>query len=129
MSKRRFAFVCGKTAVATAVAIALAGCFGGSAQNSRVGAEIVEGGVIFRYYDTNASHVFLVGDFNGWAPRADSLADENGDGEWTLFINLAPGVYQYRLVVDDNWIADPRNPEKVSDGFGGENSIVRVPPR
>jgi 1,4-alpha-glucan branching enzyme len=116
-----------RTAVAAALGAAVLGCFGGPAQNIRGGSEIVEGGVIFRYYDTDAARVYLVGDFNNWSPRADPLVDENGDGQWTLFINLPPGVYQYKFVVDDTWIPDPRNPERASDGFDGENSVIRVP--
>ena len=54
------------------VVIAL-GCFGGSGRESelRGGPEIVEGGVVFRYYDPKATRVNVVGDFNGWSPRAD----------------------------------------------------------
>ena len=116
-----------RAAIAAAV-LAAAGCFGGSGQNvSRIGPEIVEGGVIFHYFDKGAARVNVVGDFNNWSPKTDAMVDENGDGEWTLFYTLAPGVYQYKFVVDGKqWITDPRNPEKVSDGFEGENSVLRV---
>ena len=114
--------------VTAAAVVAAAGCFGGSAQNvSRTGPEIVDGGVIFHYFDRGAARVNVVGDFNNWSPKTDAMVDDNGDGEWTLFYNLAPGVYQYKFVVDGKqWITDPRNPEKVSDGFEGENSVLRV---
>lgn len=118
-----------RTAIALFLAAAAIGCFGGSGRNvPRGGPEIVEGGVIFRYYDKNASRVNVVGDFNNWSPRADAMVDENGDGEWTLFYTLKPGVYQYKFVVDgSHWIPDPRNPDKMNDGFEGENSVVRIP--
>jgi hypothetical protein len=55
------------------------------------------------------------------------MTDENGDGEWTLFYDLPPGVYEYKFVVDGtHWIADPENPNKISDGFDGENSVLTV---
>lgn len=117
--------------VLAAFAVA-AGCFGGSGRDAalRGGPELVEGGVIFRYYDPKAARVNLVGDFNSWSPRTDALSDENGDGHWTLFYNLPPGAYQYRFVVDGvRWVTDPRNPERASDGFEGQNSVVRVPAR
>jgi len=118
-----------RTAFALILAAAAVGCFGGSGRNvPRAGPEIVEGGVIFRYYDRDASRVNVVGDFNNWSPRADAMVDDNGDGEWTLFYTLAPGVYQYKFVVNSSqWIPDPRNPDKVNDGFEGENSVVRIP--
>jgi 1,4-alpha-glucan branching enzyme len=106
------------------------GCFGGGRGSGRGGPEVVEGGVVFRYYDSDAKRVNLAGDFNNWSPRADAMTDENGDGEWTLFYDLPPGAYQYKFVIDGTkWIADPENPDKVSDGFDGENSIVTVKKR
>ena len=120
-------------AVIAAAVLAAVGCFGGSGQDvSRSGPEIVEGGVIFHYFDRSAHRVNVVGDFNNWSPKTDAMVDENGDGEWTLFYTLAPGVYQYKFVIDGNqWVTDPRNPEKVSDGFEGENSVLRItlPPK
>jgi 1,4-alpha-glucan branching enzyme len=118
-------------AAIAASAACFSGCFGGARPNAqRGGPEIVEGGVIFHFYDAKATRVNLVGDFNNWSPRIDAMVDENGDGEWTLYYTLAPGVYQYKFVVNGTqWIPDPRNPERVNDGFGGENSVLRVPSR
>ena len=112
------------------VALALGGCGGrgGGGDGRHAGPELVEGGVIFRFHDTDAKRVFVVGDFNGWSLRADPMVDKNGDGEWSLFYPLPPGVYQYKFVIDGTeWIHDPRNPETTSDGFKGLNSVVRVP--
>jgi len=119
----------GMIVLSAALAAALVSCMGGARIDSGGSSpEIVQGGVIFRYFDPKAKRVNLVGDFNNWSPRADSMVDENGDGEWTLFYDLKPGVYQYKFVVDaTKWIADPKNPERVSDGFEGQNSVVRVP--
>ncbi len=92
------------------------------------GPEIVEGGVLFRYRNSNAKKVYVVGDFNDWSPVSDPMADENGDGEWTLFYPLQPGRYAYKFVVDGkNWIPDPTNPDSEPDGFSNRNSILTVP--
>lgn len=100
----------------------------GAPSATGAGPEIVEGGVIFRYYDREATTVHVVSDFNNWSPRADPMADENADGEWTLFYNVRPGVYEYKFVVNGtSWIPDPRNPESVPDGFSGRNSVLRIP--
>lgn len=94
------------------------------------GFEVVEGGVIFKYYDPDAAKVYLVGDFNNWTPSIDPMVDENGDGQWTLFYPLGPGRYEYKFVVDGRyWIPDPRNPNKVPDGLDGLNSVIVVPKR
>jgi hypothetical protein len=106
------------------------GCFGGGRGSGRGGPEVIEGGVLFRYYDPDAKRVHIAGDFNNWSPRADAMTDENGDGEWTLFYDLPPGVYEYKFIVDGTrWIADPENPDKISDGFDGENSVLTVKKR
>ena len=120
-----------RIAMLVLVLAAAPGCFGGSGREAALGGpEIVEDGVIFRYYDPDASRVDLVGDFNGWSPRAGAMVDKNGDGQWTLLYNLPPGVYTYKFVVDSiHWIPDPKNSDRVPDGFEGENSVVRVPAR
>ncbi|MBK6899859.1 MAG: glycogen-binding domain-containing protein [bacterium] len=69
---------------------------------------------------------FLAGEFNGWNPTGQSLADPDGDGVYTADVDLAPGRYMYKFVVDGNWKQDPQNPEGVDDGFGGKNSVITV---
>ena len=37
------------------------------------------------------------------------------------------GVYHYKFVLNDaEWILDPANTQRISDGWGGENSILKV---
>ena len=80
--------------------------------------------VTFRYEDPNATQVFLAGEFNGWSDSADLL--DNADGVWTKTLELAPGDYGYKFVVDGNWTQDPANANATDDGFGGQNSVVHV---
>lgn len=108
--------------------------FGGCSQSVQMsvsdsaGYEIAADGVIFRYFDPDASKVSVVGDFNNWTPAVDQMVDKNGDGHWTLFFPLTPGTYQYKFIIDGSyWIADPRNPQTVSDGFEGGNSVLVFP--
>ncbi len=68
----------------------------------------------------------LAGEFNDWNPTADAMTDPDGDGVYTVSLDLAPGSYQYKFVVDGNWFADPAATESAEDGFGGENSVVTV---
>ncbi|MBK6898976.1 MAG: hypothetical protein IPH09_06810 [bacterium] len=69
---------------------------------------------------------FLAGEFNGWNATGQSMDDPDGDGVYTADVDLAPGRYMYKFVVDGNWKQDPQNPEGVDDGFGGKNSVITV---
>ncbi|MEW6040267.1 MAG: alpha-amylase family glycosyl hydrolase [Elusimicrobiota bacterium] len=73
-----------------------------------------------------AKKVSVSGEFNGWNQSSNPLAKNEESGIYTTSIELLPGSYQYKFVVDGNWIQDPQNPEKAPDGFGGFNSIIKV---
>lgn len=62
----------------------------------------------------DARDVSLAGEFNGWDPRG--LPMERRDGAWVATVDLEPGRYAYKLVVDGTWITDPANPQTVHDG-------------
>lgn len=62
----------------------------------------------------------VAGDFNDWQPDRD-VETRRGPGYVQKVLNLVPGVYQYQLVVDGHWRADPTNPETV-----GGNSVLHV---
>ncbi|MFH2051308.1 MAG: alpha-amylase family glycosyl hydrolase [bacterium] len=81
--------------------------------------------VTFTHQAPGAAQVFLAGEFNGWSDSADPMA--NKDGVWTLVLDLEPGDYQYKFVVDGSWVHDPTNPNTAEDGFGGKNSLAKVP--
>ena len=116
--------------VMMALAALMATACGGPPPVQLGGPEAVDGGVLFRYRNPSAKRVNLVGDFNDWNPTSDPMADENGDGEFTLFYPLGVGTYSYKFLVDGkNWVTDPANPTSEPDGFNGRNSIVKILPR
>jgi len=85
--------------------------------------------IIVRYRDADASDVRIAGDFNGWIPDKGvrSLIESEGQTRvWTKILQLPPGTYQYRYVVDGHWRDDPDNPETVSSEVGGHNSLLVV---
>jgi hypothetical protein len=49
-----------------------------------------------------------------------------GDGRWLKETVLPAGTYEYRLVVDGQWIADPLAKETMPNPFGGMNSVLKV---
>lgn len=78
-----------------------------------------------------AGEVLLSGTFNDWADSADGaevMTDADGDGLWTVSLELAPGKYLYKFIVDGEWLPDPTNPDKEDDGYGSFNSIIEVAP-
>ncbi|MEZ5013801.1 MAG: glycogen-binding domain-containing protein [Chitinophagales bacterium] len=74
---------------------------------------------------TNAHVVVLSGSFNGWNGAAlEMQKTENG---WTLPYVLAAGNYEYKFIVDGNWITDPANPYHVGQA-DQPNSVISVDP-
>jgi hypothetical protein len=71
---------------------------------------------------TNAKRVILSGSFNGW--KEDELSMQKTATGWQLPYVIAPGNYEYKFIVDGEWIADPSNPLKGNDG----NSFVVIQP-
>ncbi|RYZ26710.1 MAG: hypothetical protein EOO10_14790, partial [Chitinophagaceae bacterium] len=72
----------------------------------------------------NAKKVFLAGSFNSWNPTAFAL-QKTANG-WAAPVYLAEGTHTYKFVIDGRWYADDRNPEKVPDGHGEYNSVIRL---
>lgn len=83
------------------------------------------GGILFRFHAPAAGQVVLAGAFNGWDKNAAKM-HKAADGVWSLTVRLAPGLHQYKFVVNgSDWHADPDNPAKLAnDPFG--NSVVVV---
>lgn len=74
--------------------------------------------------DHNYHQVHLAGEFNGW--NGDSLAMHLVGDTWHCTLELQPGVYQYKLVIDgSDWILDP-GADSVPTPHGERNSIFRV---
>ena len=72
-----------------------------------------------------ARNASLAGSFNGWDPKRTPLKQEQ-KGDWKTTLWLPPGRYEYRFVVDGNWLSDPRAKESVANGFGSTNSVLVV---
>jgi diguanylate cyclase (GGDEF)-like protein len=71
--------------------------------------------------------VHVVGNFNGWDRTAEPMPWDSPKKCFTVELFLAPGNYEYKLLLDQEKITiDPNNPESVYDGFDGRNSVLRV---
>ena len=84
------------------------------------------GPVRFEFTHPTANSVCVAGCFNHWQPEAQTLHPAGG-GRWVEETALAPGTYEYCLVVDGEWMPDPLANEYVLNPFGGRNSVLKVP--
>ncbi|MEO0483233.1 MAG: AAA family ATPase [Planctomycetota bacterium] len=92
-----------------------------------LGVTITPQGVLFLQPVTAGARLFVAGDFNGWSITSHPLKLNRALGVYECCVPLPEGVHPYKLVVDGRWINDPYNPERVSDGKDGHNTILRVP--
>jgi len=81
--------------------------------------------VSFALAKRDAKRVSLCGEFNGWAADAAPMKQQR-DGHWETAVALARGRYQYKFIVDGEWIADPLAHENVWNQHGTLNSVVEV---
>ncbi|MBK7534127.1 MAG: glycogen-binding domain-containing protein [Myxococcales bacterium] len=94
------------------------------------GPQITAKGVRFNFKpDGKPGEIFLAGSMNGWNPANNDylLKDEDGDGIYSIILQLAPGTYQYKFVIDGTWTKDPYAPMSTDDGFGGMNGKFSIP--
>jgi 1,4-alpha-glucan branching enzyme len=83
--------------------------------------------VVVEFQSENASEVFIAGTFNDWDPTRERLSRVGSDGRFQAALALPKGRYEYKLVVDNVWCTDPKNPESVPNDLGGTNSVLIVP--
>jgi len=76
---------------------------------------------------TDAEAVAIYGSFNNWIQTKNYCARE-GDG-WVCRIDLAPGKYTYRFLVDGVGLIDPANPVTEEDRQGGTDSVIVIKPK
>ena len=77
------------------------------------------------YLDGKARSVCIAGSFNDWHPSTTPMLHMSHDRR-VKELSLPPGRYEYRLVVDGEWICDPAATEKVTNPFGGCNAVLMV---
>lgn len=91
------------------------------------GAVVTARGVRFAHPAEGVTRVFVAGDFNGWSATSTPLVYDEQTGAHEATINMNPGRYRYRLVIDGRWTADPHNQYKQVNDYGELNSVVVVP--
>lgn len=82
----------------------------------------------------DAKNVRLAGSFNGWDPEATPMR-RNEHGVWMVTLQLEPGRYEYKYVVDGTWRCEEACeqshrgcPHCVPNDFGTWNCVFNLPP-
>lgn len=79
----------------------------------------------FKFKADDAKSVFLAGEMTQWDTGKKPMYRDK-HGTWSLTLDLEPGLWVYKFVVDGQWIADPRNPLSDADGLGGRHSVLAL---
>ena len=80
--------------------------------------------VKFMLHAPDAGKVMLAGDFNNWQHARTPL--KKGKKAWEKDLVLKPGKYEYKFVVDGNWINDPGNDCYIWNSYGTQNSVIEI---
>ena len=54
----------------------------------------------------DARTVFLAGAFDAWDPSACPMK-RDAEGLWRTTLDQASGIYEYKFLVDDEWVCKP----------------------
>lgn len=96
-----------------------------SVRDEASGPRRVSGGVQFRIDAPAAAEVLVTGEFTNWSRHGVQL-ERDSEGTWVATVDIEPGEYEYRFVVDGVWIRDPGNKDYVRNEFGQENSLLVI---
>ena len=70
-----------------------------------------------------AKEVAVAGDFTSWKPLA---LKKQKNGCFAVTTALPAGVYEYRFIVDGQWMSDPDHSHWAPNPFGTFNSVAQV---
>ena len=81
--------------------------------------------VLFELSIANAWMVSIAGTFNDWNPGATPMTFMGGS-KWARKLALAPGRYEYRFVVNGQWMDPPNAKAYMPNPHGGRNAVVEI---
>ena len=79
----------------------------------------------FVFHMPQARSASVAGTFNRWEPKRTPM-HKDANGNWKATMWLPPGRYEYRFVIDGQWVSDPKARESSPNGFGSTNSVAVV---
>ncbi len=81
--------------------------------------------VEFKFHAPQAKRVTIAGTFNNWDVKK-TAAKKDAKGTWTTKVSLKPGRYEYKFVVDGNWMNDPNCSCCIANTLGSQNCVIEV---
>ena len=82
--------------------------------------------VVFTLPDADHTQsVSVVGDFNEWDPTRHPMR-HTGDGVWQAAVDLAPGEYQFRYLVNGSEWRNDEQAGACANPYGGENALLKL---
>lgn len=73
-----------------------------------------------------ADRVAIAGEFNDWDESATPMR-QGDDGVWRAIVDLPCGrQYEFRYVVDGEWMTDLHADGFATNSYGTDNSIIRA---
>ena len=82
--------------------------------------------VLFEFNAAPGSEVYVAGTFNDWNPAANPLKANSNKGHFKAALSLPKGTYEYKFIVNGQWLIDPRNDKSVPNAAGSFNNVLRV---
>lgn len=89
------------------------------------GPKPVEEGILFTLDVRQAKSAAVTGEFTNWSREGIPMKQDT-DGLWNAVVDIRPGEYEYRFIVDGVWMRDPNNRDYIRNEFGQENSLLIV---
>ena len=83
-------------------------------------------GVLFVQPGHAGQAMAVAGDFNHWSSRSHPMRYNESMRVFEALIPLPPGTFQYRLVIDGEWVADGHNGHQQLNSYGEPNSVITV---
>ena len=79
----------------------------------------------FAFTAPEAVSVQLVGDFTHWQQNPLNMQKDPA-GVWRVSVELKPGTYHYRFLVDGQWRDDPECALYVPNPYGSQDAVRHV---
>ena len=81
----------------------------------------------FEFMAPDARRVVVTGDFNSWDEKGIAMRKSRSKkGMWKTNVDCEPGKYEYKYIVDNEWMTDPLNQNTITNSFGTINSVVEI---
>ncbi len=82
--------------------------------------------VLFSLTAAKAKEVVLVGDFTNWQGKPLTMDRMKPRSRtFVVGVSLPPGTYQYKFIVDGEWLEDPKAASAPNE-FGTYNSVITI---